>query len=120
MSGSAIGDQLCAITTTPVILHLDSKFNTSESHNFQSSLLLTQSYLDDYLKFKAHIQSLSPSVAFVAQCGNSIACLAQSSSWIVDSNASEHLSSNEHLLNNLTMTTSLPRVTLANGSKSIA
>ncbi|KAL3533216.1 hypothetical protein ACH5RR_006737 [Cinchona calisaya] len=38
------------------------------------------------------MQSLPSSVASVAQCGNSIACLTQSSSWLVDSSASNHIS----------------------------
>ncbi|KAL3497893.1 hypothetical protein ACH5RR_040625 [Cinchona calisaya] len=70
-----------------------SKSDTSEGQNSLSSVFPSGSELDKYLKFKANIQSSSSHVAFVAQSGNSsVACLTRSSSWIVDSDASDHIS----------------------------
>ena len=61
------------------------------------------------------------SIAFVAQTSNAFACLSHSSRpWILDSRASNHLSSNKDIFSSLTFTSLLPMVTLANGSQTIA
>ena len=63
----------------------------------------------------------SASISFVAQTGNAFACLSHSSGpWILDSGASDHLSSNKDLFFSLTSTSPLPMITLANGSQAMA
>ncbi|RVW31623.1 Retrovirus-related Pol polyprotein from transposon RE1 [Vitis vinifera] len=81
---------------------------------------LTDSEYDDYLLYQA---SKSASVAFVAETGNASACLTHTSSlgpWILDSGASDHISSNKDLFSSITTTSVLPTVTLANGSQTMA
>ena len=85
----------------------------------QPSLTLTGTDYDEYLQYQASKQS-SSSIASVAQMGNSVACLSQSSTlgpWVLDSGASDHISGNPHVLTQITNIVSLPPVTLANGSK---
>ena len=88
----------------------------------QNSLLLTGVDYEEYIKYQASKQS-SSSIASIAHSGDSIACLSQSSSlgpWVLDSGASNHISSNPHLFSHFNNSTSLPFVTLANGSKTNA
>ena len=62
------------------------------------------------------------SVASVAQTSNASACLTHTSSlgpWILDSGAFDHISGNKDLFSSLT-TPTLPTVTLANGSQTVA
>ena len=82
------------------------------------SLTLTGADLEDYLRYQSAKQP-SSFIASIAHPGNSVVCLTQSSSsesWILDSGASDHISGNPHLLSHFTKSTSLPTVTLANGS----
>jgi len=69
-------------------------------------------------------QSKNSSVAATfAQIGNVTTCFARSPNigpWILDSGASEHISGNKHLFTNLSSSSSLPLVTLANGCKTAA
>ncbi|KAJ9674919.1 hypothetical protein PVL29_024063 [Vitis rotundifolia] len=61
--------------------------------------------------------------ASVAQTGNASDCLTHTSSlgpWILDSSASDHISSNKDLFSSITTTSALPTVTLANGSQTMA
>ena len=77
----------------------------------------TDSEYDDYQAAK------SASVASVAQTGNASACLTHTSSlgpWILDSSASDHISSNKDIFSSLTTIPTLPTVTLANGSQIVA
>ena len=77
----------------------------------------TDSKYDDYLRYQA-AKSTS-----VAQTGNVSACLTHTSSlgpWILDSGASDHISGNKYLFSSLTTTSTLPTVTLANGSQTVA
>ena len=63
------------------------------------------------------------SVASVAQPSNASTCLTHTSSlrpWILDSRASDHLSGNKDLFSSITTTSTLPNVTLANGSQTVA
>lgn len=56
----------------------------------------------------------------MAHSGNSVACLAPSSSlvpWVLDSGASDHISRNLRLLSHFINATSISSVTFANGSK---
>ena len=80
----------------------------------------TDSEYDAYLRYQA---AKSSSVASVAQTSNVSACLTHTSSlgpWILDSSASNHISGNKDLFSSLTTTPTLPTVTLANGSQTVA
>ena len=61
------------------------------------------------------------SISSVGQTSNASACLSHSSGpWILDSGASDHLSSNKDIFSSLTTTSPLPMITLANGSQTMA
>ena len=80
----------------------------------------TDSEYDDYLRYQA---TKSASVAYVAQTGNAFACLTHTSSlglWILDSGTSDRISGNKDLFSSLTTTLTLPTITLANGSQTVA
>ena len=80
----------------------------------------TDSEYDAFLRYQA---AKSASVASVAQTGNASACLTHTSflgPWILDSSASDHISGNKDLFSSLTTTPTLPTVTLANGSQTVA
>ena len=63
----------------------------------------------------------SASIASIAQTNNAFAYLAHSlGPWILDSDASDHLSSNKDLFSSLTITSPLPKITLANGTQTMA
>ncbi|KAJ9697586.1 hypothetical protein PVL29_009423 [Vitis rotundifolia] len=65
----------------------------------------------------------SASIASVVQIGNASACLIHTSSlgpWILDSGASNHISSNKDLFSSITTTSALLTVTLSNGSQTVA
>ncbi|RVW96191.1 Retrovirus-related Pol polyprotein from transposon RE1 [Vitis vinifera] len=75
---------------------------------------------DDYLRYQT---TKSASVASIAQTGNVSACLTHTSSlrpWILDSGASDHISGNKDLFSSITTTSTLPTITLANGSQTMA
>ena len=62
-------------------------------------------------------------VASVAQTGNASACLTHTSSlgpWILDFGAFDHISGNKDLFSSIITTSTLPTVTLANGSQTVA
>ena len=76
--------------------------------NMRSTLHLTQA-------------AKSSSIASVAQTGNVSACLTHSSTpWILYIGASDHIYSNKDIFSSLTFSSSLPTITLANGSQTIA
>ena len=63
----------------------------------------------------------SASIASVAQTGNASAYLTHSfSPWILDSSASDHLSSSKDLFSFLTITSPLPTITLTNRTQTMA
>ena len=63
----------------------------------------------------------SASITSVAWTGKASAYLAHSlGPWILDSNASYHLSGNKDLFSSLTITSPLPKITLANGTRTMA
>ncbi|RVX13579.1 Retrovirus-related Pol polyprotein from transposon RE2 [Vitis vinifera] len=81
---------------------------------------LTDSEYDDYLCYQA---TKSASITSVAQTGNASTCLTHTSflgPWILDSGASDHISSNKDLFSSLTTISALPTVTLVNGSQTMA
>ena len=80
----------------------------------------TDNEYDDYLHYQA---AKSASVASVAQTGNVSTYLTHTSSlrpWILDSGASDYIYGNKDLFSSLTTTPTLPTVTLANGSQTVA
>ena len=58
----------------------------------------------------------SGSIATLAHLGTSIACLATQEPWVIDSGATNHMTSTSGLLFDLEHSSSLPNVTLADGS----
>nr|KYP52187.1 Retrovirus-related Pol polyprotein from transposon TNT 1-94 [Cajanus cajan] len=72
----------------------------------------------EYLQLKATKQA--PSSITVAHTGNSTVCLSHSTSigpWVLDSGASDHLTSNVSLFHNLSSPKTPHHITLADGSK---
>ncbi|RVW84276.1 Retrovirus-related Pol polyprotein from transposon RE1 [Vitis vinifera] len=103
--------------------------------NLATLAIVAISYMDGLLALPMAQSSDSPlpqppsssasqaSIASVAQPGNASACLTHTSSlgpWILDSGASDHLSGNKDLFSSITTTSTLPTVTLANGSQTVA
>lgn len=81
-------------------------------HNF------TVNY-DDFFRWYQNYQN-SHSIASVAHTGNSFVCLSQSSSlrpWILDSGASNHVTSNKNLFYSLSTSSFLSTITSVNGSQ---
>ena len=75
--------------------------------------------LEEYLRLTQAAKSTS--IASVAQTGNVPACLTHLfTPWILDSGASDHISSNKDLFSSLTFPSPLPTIILANGSQTIA
>ncbi|RVX14206.1 Retrovirus-related Pol polyprotein from transposon RE1 [Vitis vinifera] len=96
-----------------------SRPDSAGSSTFQS-ITLTGSDYDAYLRYQT---TTSAFVASVAQTGNVSICFTQSPSlgpWILDSGASDHISSNKHLFSSITTISALPTVTLANSSQTMA
>ncbi|RVW28761.1 Retrovirus-related Pol polyprotein from transposon RE2 [Vitis vinifera] len=89
----------------------------SAASSTSQSITLTGSDYDAYLLYQATTS------ASVAQTGNVSICFTQSPSlgpWILDSGASDHIFGNKHLFSSITTTSTLPTVTLANGSQTMA
>ncbi|RVX10469.1 Retrovirus-related Pol polyprotein from transposon RE1 [Vitis vinifera] len=87
------------------------------SSSTSQGISLTDSEYDDYLRYQA------TKSASVAQTGNASTCFTHTSSlgpWILDSVASDQLSGNKDLFSSITTTSTLPTVTLANGSQTMA
>lgn len=73
----------------------------------------------DFLQFQAAQQSASP-ITIMAQSSNLVAFISQSPSlgpWILDSGASNHMTGNQSLFTQLSLSDSLRSVTLADGSQ---
>ncbi|KAL3497667.1 hypothetical protein ACH5RR_040399 [Cinchona calisaya] len=105
--------QLQKLELVDMSSQLENKLESEGGEDYQQIAHIPQ--------FKANMLSSSSSIASVPQSSNSfVACLTLLSFWIVDSGASDHISGNKHLSTNLTTSTSLPCVTLVNGSKTIA
>ncbi|RVX20027.1 hypothetical protein CK203_004565 [Vitis vinifera] len=106
--------------TAHVAQSFDPQLPQPPSSSTSQGISLTDSEYDNYLRYQA---TKSASVAFVAQIGNASACLTHTSSlgpWILDSDASDHISGNKNLFSFITTTFVLPTVTLANGSQTMA
>ena len=61
----------------------------------------------------------SDSTATLAQQGTSAACLATQDPWVIDSSAIDHMTGTSGLFSDLEQSSSLPNVTLADGSATI-
>ena len=82
-------------------------------------VILTPSEYEEYLRLTQATKSSS--IAFVAQTDNVSSCLTHSSApWILDTGASNHISSNKDIFSSLSFPSPLPTITLANGSQTIA
>ena len=82
-------------------------------------VILTSNEYKEYIHLTQAAKSAS--ISPVAQTNNASACLSHSSGpWILDSRASDHISSNKDLFSFLTITLPLPMITLANGSQTMA
>ena len=80
---------------------------------------LTPGENEEFLRL-THVAK-STSIVSIAQTDNASASLTHSlGSWILDSNASYHLSGNKDLLSSLTITSPLPMITLANEIQTMA
>ena len=89
--------------------------SVSGSSSTPQGVILTPSEYEEYLRLTQAAKS-SP-IASVAQIGNVSACLTHSSApWILDTRASDHISSNKDLFSSLNFPSPLPTITLANGS----
>ncbi|RVW11891.1 hypothetical protein CK203_117210 [Vitis vinifera] len=91
--------RLCHLITLQILLSASaSELSTSQG------ISLTDSEYDDYLCYQV---TKSAFVTSVAQTGNASACLIHTSSlgpWILDSSASDHISSNKDLFSSITTT----------------
>jgi len=99
-----------------------SKSGSISSCISQPSVTLTGVDYEEYIKYQIAKHSFS-SIASVAHTGNLVAYLSQSpslESWVLDSGASDHISGNPYLLSNITDSKSMPSITLANGTTTVA
>ncbi|RVW83661.1 hypothetical protein CK203_039346 [Vitis vinifera] len=102
--------------TAPVAQSSDPQSPQPPSSSTSQGISLIDSEYDDYLRYQA------TKLASVAQIGNAFACLTHASSlgpWILDSDASDHISGNKDLFSSITTTSTLPTITLANGSQTM-
>ncbi|XP_070026187.1 protein MTL1-like [Nicotiana sylvestris] len=80
-----------------------------------------QDYIE-FLQYKAFKQT-SSKIASVVQTDSIMTCISQSSiseSWVIDSGASDHISGNKSLFTSISYSQSLPTVTMANRSQTMA
>ena len=93
--------------------------SVSGSSSTSQGVILT---LDEYEEYLCLTQATkSSSIAYVAQTSNVSTCLTHSSTpWILYTEASDHIYGNKDLFSSLTFHSSLPTITLANGSQTIA
>ena len=95
----------------------DSQPPRTPSSSTSQGIPPTNSKYDDYLRYQA------AKSASIAQTDKASACLTHTCSFgpsILDSGASDHISGNKDLFSSLTTTSTLPTVTLANGSQTMA
>ena len=82
-------------------------------------VILTPNEYKEYLHLTQPAKSVS--ISSIAQTGNASACLSHSSEpWILDFGASDHLYGNKDHFSSLTITSTLPIITLTNGSQTMA
>ena len=80
-----------------------------------SRVILTPNKYKEYIHLTQAAKSAS--ISSVAQTGKASTCLSHSyGPYILDSRASNHLSSNKDIFSSLTITSHIPMITLANGS----
>ena len=102
--------------TTHMSQSSDSQPPQLPSSSTSQGILPMDNEYEDYLCYQA------AKSASIAETGNVSTCLIHTSSlgpWILDSGASDHISSNKNLFSSITITFALPIVTLANGSQTV-
>ena len=93
--------------------------SVSESSSTAQGVILTTGEYEEYLRLTQVAKSSS--IASVAQTSNVSVCLTHSSTpWILDIEASDHISGNKDLFSSLSFPSPLPIITLAHGSQTIA
>ena len=96
-----------------------SSSSISRSSSTPQGVILTLGQYEEYLCLTQATKSSS--IAYVAQTGNISVCLTHSFvPWILDTGASDHISSTKDLFSSLNFPTPLHTITLANGSQTIA
>ncbi|XP_071940172.1 uncharacterized protein [Coffea arabica] len=148
MKYSTIRDQILASPIIPILSQAFSRLlrlpdeskSSSETIVVDSSALASQSNqrggrgrgrdreptlkpeYEDFVKWFTAKQSSTPTASAV-HTSNASACVSQSPSlgpWVLDSAATDHISSNPQLFSSLHSSTSLPNITLADGSQTQA
>lgn len=90
----------------------------------KGTVILSKEEYAKWISSQANPQNTNPSsstCAFVQTSGTPSAYLSSSTqrTWVIDSGASDHMTGNADIFSSLTPSSSLPCVTLANGSQSI-
>ena len=99
--------------------HSTNSSSVSGSSSTTQGVILTPSEYEQYLRLTQATKSSS--IASIAQTNNVSTCLTHSfAPWILDTGASNHISSNKDFFPSLTFPSSLPTITLTNGSQTIA
>ena len=89
------------------------------SSSSPSTIILTPNEYKEYIPRSQATKSTS--ILSVVQTDNASVCLSHLSGlWILDSGASDHISSNKDFFSSITITSPLPMITLANGSQTMA
>ena len=98
----------------------DSQPPQTPSSSISQGIAPIDSEYDDYLCYQA---AKSASIASVVQTGNASVFLTHTSSlgpWILNSGAYDHISGNKDFFSSLINNSTLPIVTLANASQTVA
>ena len=112
------GRPLCTGHLTQSSDLLVSLRSVSGSSSTPQGVILTPREYEEYLHLTRAAKSSS--IASIAQTDNVSVCLSHSSApWILDTGVYDHIFSNKDLFFSLTFSSSLPTITLANGSQTI-
>ena len=94
----------------------------SSNEAFDQSVQFSANELARFHLYQESLKSLSTSVTAITELGNPNTCLVSSSSseWVIDSRATDHMTSNSGLFSTFQSQPSPSIVTLADGSQSCA